>query len=190
MSRHTLEMSGTSLILDGVVKSSYTDTSWAYEQYCCLGSAFNHTGKIDDTNTFVGKIYEFSLLENGRTKQNLIPVLDDNDNPCMFDTISQETFYNDGTGDFLYPGAESQVVTSDLDETFYAKKTEHGIKRLYKVPSDCTLSKDEYAQLNGYKQLVEPPMPQNGYWTHRWIETDSQIICEWIETEAPIEETI
>lgn len=183
-------MTGTSLTLDGVVKSSYTDNSWAYEQSCCLGSAFIHTGKIDESNTFVGKIYNFSLSENGRTKQNLIPALDETDTPCMFDTVSNKAFYNDGTGDFLYPGASSQIVTSDLDETFYAKKTEHGIKRLYKVPSDCTLSKDEYAQLNGYKQLVEPPIPQTGYWTHRWTETDSQLICEWIESEAPIEETI
>ena len=190
MNRHTLEMSGMKLTLDGIVKSSYTDTSWAYEQSCCLGSAILHTGEIQSSLAFVGKIYDFSLSENGRTKQNLIPALDETDTPCMFDTVSNKAFYNDGTGDFLYPGASSQVVTSDLDETFYAKKTEHGIKRLYKVPSDCALSKDEYAQSNDYKQLVEPPMPQNGYWIPQWTETESQLICNWIESEAPIEETI
>lgn len=136
------------------------------------------------------RIYSYKGWREGKPIGIYVPALDPENAPCMFDLITQTPFYNEGTGDFTYPGASSQVVTSDLDETFYAKKTEHGIKRLYKVPSDCTLSKDEYAQLNGYKQLVEPPMPQNGYWTHRWTETDSQLICEWIETEAPIEETI
>ena len=33
---------------------------------------------------------------------NLIPCLDDNDKPCMFDTVSRTAFYNQGTGEFLY----------------------------------------------------------------------------------------
>ena len=102
----------------------------------------------------------------------------------MYDIISQQPFYNEGTGQFLYPGAESQVVTSDLDEIFYAKKTAHGIQKLYHVPENFSGSKDEYAIENGFKQLVEPPMPTEGYWTPEWIETDNQLICNWVETDG------
>ena len=99
----------------------------------------------------------------------------------MYDIISQELFYNEGTGQFLYPGAESQVVTSDLDEIFYAKKSAHGIQKLYHVPENFSGSKDEYAIENGFKQLVEPPMPTEGYWIPEWTETDTQLICNWVE---------
>lgn len=33
---------------------------------------------------------------------DLIPCLDDNGRPCMFDRVSRKSFYNSGTGEFLY----------------------------------------------------------------------------------------
>ena len=33
--------------------------------------------------------------------QNLIPCLDSNNRPCMYDTVSGQTFYNQGTGEFI-----------------------------------------------------------------------------------------
>lgn len=47
---------------------------------------------------FGGKIYRF-FVEN---QIDLIPSLDRNGIPCMFDLISRNTFYNQGTGEFLY----------------------------------------------------------------------------------------
>ena len=44
----------------------------------------------------------FSFFENGSTVMNLIPCLDSNGTPCMFDTVKRKTFYNAGTGDFLW----------------------------------------------------------------------------------------
>lgn len=129
-------------------------------------------------------IYSARFSKGQNLSADFIPALDPTGAPCMFDIISQEPFYNEGTGDFLYPGAESQVVTSDLDENFYAKKTEHGIHRLYHVPENYTGSKEDYASENGFKQLVEPSMPTEGYWIPEWTETDTQLICNWIETET------
>lgn len=133
------------------------------------------------------RIYTFSISHAGEIQLNLIPCLNDMGTPCMYDIISQEPFYNEGTGQFLYPGAESQIVTSDLDEIFYAKKTAHGIQKLYHVPENFSGSKDEYAIENGFKQLVESPMPAPGYWVPEWTETDTQLICNWVEVDAPAE---
>ena len=47
---------------------------------------------------FSGRIYGFYL----EGQINLIPALDRNDTPCMYDTVSKKTFYNAGTGKFLY----------------------------------------------------------------------------------------
>ena len=33
---------------------------------------------------------------------NLIPALDRNGTPCMYDTVSKQNFYNAGTDEFLY----------------------------------------------------------------------------------------
>lgn len=121
---------------------------------------------------------------DGIVVRNFIPALNvDTNSPCLYDTVTQTPFYNDGTGDFLYTGSESQVVTSSIDEKFYAKMTEHGIQRLYKTPDDYSGTKDDYASECGFKEIVEPPMPTDGYWTPQWIETDTQLICNWVEAE-------
>lgn len=130
------------------------------------------------------------LKADGGTLFSLIPALDPTGAPCMFDIVSLTPFYNSGTGDFLYPTDAAPVMTLDLDEKFYAKRTEHGIRRLYHVPEGCTMSKDEYAAKNGFKEILEPPMPLKGYWVPQWKETETQLICEWVETEPPTEEGI
>lgn len=48
------------------------------------------------------KIYEWKYWKNRVLTQHLIPVVDNNDVPCMYDTVSQTFFYNQGTGEFLY----------------------------------------------------------------------------------------
>ena len=55
-----------------------------------------------DKYPFLGKIYYCYIERNGERIFNFIPALDSNDVPCMYDTVSGETFYNQGTGDFLY----------------------------------------------------------------------------------------
>ena len=48
------------------------------------------------------RIYSFTISKDGEKIMNLIPVLDRNGTPCMYDTVSKKTFYNAGTGEFLY----------------------------------------------------------------------------------------
>ena len=48
------------------------------------------------------RIKRFYITRNGAYTLNLIPALDRNGTPCMYDTVSKQTFYNVGTGKFLY----------------------------------------------------------------------------------------
>ena len=48
------------------------------------------------------RIKRFYITRNGAYTLNLIPALDRNGTPCMYDTVSKQTFYNAGTGNFLY----------------------------------------------------------------------------------------
>lgn len=130
------------------------------------------------------KIYQFEA-KNSDTHRILLPRLDPTGAPCMFDRVSRKVFYNQGTGDFAYPTDAAPAAAIGLDDEFYAKLTEHGVRRLYRVPEGCNMTKDEYAAANGFKEIVEPPMPIEGYWTPQWRETDTQIILEWVKTEPP-----
>ena len=48
------------------------------------------------------RIYSFTISKDEKKIMNLIPALDRNGTPCMYDTVSKQTFYNAGTGEFLY----------------------------------------------------------------------------------------
>ena len=48
------------------------------------------------------RIKRFYITRDGVYTLNLIPALDRNGTPCMYDTVSKQTFYNNGTGKFQY----------------------------------------------------------------------------------------
>ena len=48
------------------------------------------------------RIKRFYITRDGAYTLNLIPALDRNGTPCMYDTVSKKTFYNERTSDFLY----------------------------------------------------------------------------------------
>lgn len=48
------------------------------------------------------KIYSAKIYKNNILEIDLIPCLDDNNIACMYDNVTKSTFYNCGSGDFLY----------------------------------------------------------------------------------------
>ena len=48
------------------------------------------------------RIKRFYITRDGAYTLNLIPALERNGTPCMYDTVSKKTFYNERTSDFLY----------------------------------------------------------------------------------------
>lgn len=51
------------------------------------------------------RIYEFKIYENNTLVRDFIPVKDENDVVCLYDTVTETYFYNQGTGTFI-AGAE------------------------------------------------------------------------------------
>lgn len=131
----------------------------------------------------------FVNLKSDTGELKLIPALDPTGAPCMFDKVSKTPYYNAGTGDFLYPGKETEVSTFSLRRPItYAQLTEHGVRRLYHAPKGYNGTKEEYAAEFGWKPLVETPAPEEGYWAPEWRETEDEIVLEWVETEPPADE--
>ena len=48
------------------------------------------------------KLYYLKILNNGVLQRDFIPVIDWNNRPAMYDKVSGQMFYNQGTGEFNY----------------------------------------------------------------------------------------
>ena len=67
-----------------------------------FGTNRNGQAMVNDTYCKNLRIYSFTISKDGKKIMNLIPALDKNGTPCMYDSVSKQTFYNAGTGEFLY----------------------------------------------------------------------------------------
>ena len=47
------------------------------------------------------RVYSMQILDNGNLVRDFIPVLDPYGVPCMYDRVTNEFFYNQGTGQFI-----------------------------------------------------------------------------------------
>ena len=71
----------------------------------CIGAHVTASGQAATTYQVTptkGRYYYLKVEQEGVLIRDMIPVLDWNDVPCMYDHLSGELFYNNGTGDFLY----------------------------------------------------------------------------------------
>ena len=129
-----------------------------------------------------GTIYFVYISQGNNVVHKYIPCVDDLGNPCMYDLITKDTLLNLGDDGFIVPG-ETTTYSLRRPAATFAQKTPHGIRRLYHVPEDYEGSEEEYAQEFGFKQLVENERPKKGSWRPEWVETDNELILNWIEVE-------
>lgn len=101
--KHKVSFNGVNLKVDNV---TFATVSGAYNpaQYKSLWLFnCNTTGYYSsDITPFAGRIYSFKMLQGTTLVRDFIPVLDWNNVPCMYDKVSGELFYNQGSGEFLY----------------------------------------------------------------------------------------
>lgn len=88
--------STTTLIKDGVEYSGTTVAKTNSTNAYRLGQTTGSNGY--DQKIYGAKIYD----GNNKLVRNFIPCLDTNDVPCFYDSVTRRTFYNAGTGTFLY----------------------------------------------------------------------------------------
>lgn len=93
------------------------------------------------------RIYSIKLYSNDTLIHDFVPVLDDNNIPCMYDTVSEVFFYNQGTGDFI-AGPIAGIVTDyvvdsvviNVDKLFIKNcplcDGYSNLKKIYDVQSD------------------------------------------------------
>ena len=128
------------------------------------------------------RVYSFKISRDGVLQRHFVPCIDNLGNPCMYDTITKETFRNEGSGTFLTPESATTYSLRQPVPT-YARMTAHGVQKLYYTPEGYEGSEDEYAHENGFKLLMENERPDEGSWRPEWVETDNELILNWIEVE-------
>lgn len=137
---------------------------------------------------YKGRIFNMTIYDGDVKKNEFVPCVNKlTGEPCMFDLVTRRALYNSGSGDFTYPTA---TATYSLRRVLpdWGKLTENGLRRLYHAPASYQGELYDYAIENGYKPIVEPEMPEEGYWTPRWTETEEEIVLEWVETEPPMDD--
>lgn len=97
--RLLFEYKNGTIYLDGIEQTIAKNNIYAYGSLGIAKDVYLFaTNRGGTKRYFGGKIYRF-FVEN---QIDLIPTLDRNGIPCMFDLISKSTFYNQGTGTFGY----------------------------------------------------------------------------------------
>lgn len=179
-----------SVIFDGFTMPATNDTV-RFGILCDGGTKDGYNGVPSPwlAHFAYARLYHLKLRDEKVLTYDLVPALDPTGAPCVFDLVSRKAFYNVGTGDFLYP---SESTTYALRRVLpdWGKLTEHGLRRLYHAPADWQGELYDYALEHGYKPIIEPEKPEEGYWTPQWTETEDEIVLEWVETEPPMDESL
>lgn len=83
------------------------------------------------------RLYYCRIYDNSTLVRDFIPVLDWNDRPCMYDKVTDELFYNQGTGEFAYGEIPTTRLPAEYQEVAYLKSTgTQYIRSGYVVESD------------------------------------------------------
>ena len=88
--------------IDGIAATTTNSYNPSGSRAVVLFARGSSTNSAESGNRTKGKIYYTKIWDKGVLVRDLIPVLDLDDKPCMYDKVSGEFFYNKGTGEFLY----------------------------------------------------------------------------------------
>lgn len=156
---HTLILDSTQAKIDNEDISFTRGTGTEF--FNILIGAWNNNGAVDSVNAkYNGKIEEVKIYNSNQTLGNFIPCLDDNNVPCLYDTISETTLYNQGTGTCGYeiePQPTEIWSCGDLGQDGrYHVKISNGVT-VYDIPLDAPLRK-----VNDVADTIEFPSDTEG----------------------------
>ena len=99
----TVELSKAGLMRDGVVIAEFTEAEFESPVEMTIGT-FN-TNETLDTRYFKGLIYKVEVWQGEEQVLDLIPCVDEQIQPCFYNTLTGVCYYNDGYGTFGFEDA-------------------------------------------------------------------------------------
>ena len=79
------------------------------------------SGGVVDNIKGTSRIYSFKVLNHGTLVRDMIPILDNEDTPCMYDQVNDRLYYNSGTGEFI--AGPEKILPDEYDELEYLQST-------------------------------------------------------------------
>ena len=122
--KHKVKLSSNIYTIDNA-NQTISNRETLSQYYSIYLGSWNTAGTADN-RMFIGKIYSFSILDNSKLVQNLIPCYKkaDADHPGLCDTVTGKFYENSGTGNFTAGAAQyitsSSTVTQEHNHTLYA----------------------------------------------------------------------
>lgn len=101
---HFIDVKVREVKVDSVTSTNSANLDYTSQALPIYIFALNDVGNVNRYSK--AKMYSFKIYEGDNLVRNFIPCLDNNGVPCMYDTVSRKTFYNQGTGEFLYAVAK------------------------------------------------------------------------------------
>lgn len=164
--RHVITMDNQGVIFDGAKILSFDNISFETNGHLFLFS-YNGTSTIYCSV----RLYKFFVETiNGNAIFDSHWSLDNNNTPCIYDTISQQLFYNQGTGEFLYKVAEKPTMKLEPMVQMYHKGVPYFKEKVKKPRLPEWLQEVEYLESTG----------------EQWIDTGIKCTHIAIKTKAHV----
>ena len=123
------------------ILEDYTQNIWLFSS--------NFQGSFNATNgAYKGRIFRAQITQGDELIHDYVPCLDDNNKPCMFDLITQETLYNQGTGEDFDYCIEHKLPNNFIKLKYLENTDKQYIKTGY-IPTNTT-----GLYLEGYNTVV------------------------------------
>lgn len=100
---------GNNFYIDDVLSASTDSTITTSDKDVWLFELHQYNDTPMSRGTPI-RIYNCKFYQNNFLVRNYIPCLDTNNTPCLYDTITETTFYNRGTGTFGYETMDGTIV--------------------------------------------------------------------------------
>ena len=100
--QYSVQMCENQFVVNSKVISAISGSYVCAYSLILFGTKREGKAMVDNTYCRNLRIYSFTISKDGNKIMNLIPALDRNGTPCMYDSVSKQTFYNAGSGEFLY----------------------------------------------------------------------------------------
>ena len=140
--RHNLVLSKAGAYLDSTniwVPDDVVESFPAFATIALFGAYEGNGSSTPSIEKGVVRIYKCKIYDNDVLVRDLIPVLDENNVPCMFDKLNKQFYYNKGTGTFVYQAINliSYIQATGLEQidTGYIPNADTQIDITFMLPS-------------------------------------------------------
>lgn len=114
----TIRLDSTGLYVDGSKVVSMTPKAFTSPVPLSL-FGLNNDGTVVSRTLF--RCHSMKVWDGDNLIRDMIPVLDSNNVPCMYDIVSDQFYYNEGTGQFEYGYKYTPVAYLETTGTQYIK---------------------------------------------------------------------